>query len=66
MIKANRVRVNGVVERDAERRVTLGRDRLEVDGKPVQSERRVYVMLNKPRGLVTTVSDEQGRETVLD
>ena len=64
MIKANRVRVNGAVERDAERRVTLGRDRLEVDGKPVQSERRVYVMLNKPRGLVTTVSDEQGRETV--
>lgn len=64
MIKANRVRVNGKLERDAERRVSPGRDRLEVDGVSVQSERHVYVMLNKPRGLVTTTDDEQGRETV--
>ena len=64
LIKANRVRVNGTVERNAERRVTPGRDRLEVDGQAIRSERRVYLMLNKPRGLVTTASDEQGRETV--
>lgn len=44
--------------------MTLGSDRLEVDGQAVGSSAKVYLMLNKPRGLVTTASDEQGRETV--
>ena len=64
IIKAGRVRVNGTVQRDPERRVTLERDRIEVDGQPVRGERKVYLMLNKPRGLVTTASDEKGRATV--
>ena len=64
LIKTGRVRVNGTVRRDAEWRVVLERDRIEVDGHLVCGERKVYLMLNKPRGLITTVSDERGRETV--
>jgi 23S rRNA pseudouridine2605 synthase len=66
LIHAGRVRVNGRVQRDAEARVHLGRDRLAVDGQPVASRAPVYLMLNKPRGLVTTTADEQGRATVYE
>lgn len=45
----------------------LAEDTVAVDGRPLQLPRQhVYVMLNKPRGYVTTASDEQGRRTVLD
>jgi 23S rRNA pseudouridine2605 synthase len=53
-----------VVQRDPERALNLKRDRILVDGQPVQSQEKIYLMLNKPRGLVTTTSDEQGRDTV--
>jgi 23S rRNA pseudouridine2605 synthase len=66
LIQAGRVRVNGAVARDPERRTDWRRERIEVDGQPVAAEARVYLMLNKPRGLVTTASDEQGRATVLE
>jgi len=56
--------LNDAVVRDAERRVDLKRDRIEVDGEPVRADEKVYLMLNKPRGLVTTTNDERGRETV--
>jgi 23S rRNA pseudouridine2605 synthase len=56
--------VNGVVRRDAEWPVDLARDAIEVDGRAVSQSQKVYVMLNKPRGLVTTAADEQGRATV--
>jgi 23S rRNA pseudouridine2605 synthase len=65
LIQAGRVRLNGALCREPERRVDLKRDRFEVDGQAVTASALVYVMLNKPRGLVTTASDEQGRETVL-
>lgn len=65
-IEAGRVRLNGVVCRDPEQRVRPGRDRIEVDGRPAAAAAKVYLMLNKPRGLVTTASDEQGRETVFE
>ena len=60
------MRVNGRVCRDPGWRVDLRRDRFEVDAQAVRPETKVYLMLNKPRGWVTTVSDEQGRSTVLD
>ena len=61
---AGRVAVNGAVRRDPEWRVALGEDRLTVDGELIGSAAKVYLMLNKPRGLVTTAEDEQGRPTV--
>lgn len=42
----------------------LDKDRIEVDGRHVQPGRKIYLMMNKPRGLVTSASDEKGRETV--
>jgi 23S rRNA pseudouridine2605 synthase len=44
--------------------VRLGKDRVEVDGKPVEAGAKLYFVLNKPRGVVTTAADEQGRDTV--
>ncbi len=64
LIQAGRVRLDGRLVFDPETPSFPGRSRIEVDGVPVNSERAVYLMLNKPRGLVTTVSDEHGRDTV--
>ncbi len=66
LVRAGRVRLNGTVRRDAETAVRLGRDRIEVDGRGVKAAEKVYWMLNKPRGIVTTAEDEQGRETVYE
>ena len=64
MIRAGRVRLNGKLQRDPEQAVRLATDRIEVDGSIVGATTKVYLMLNKPRGVVTTASDEKGRETV--
>ncbi|SHJ60748.1 ribosomal large subunit pseudouridine synthase B [Thermoclostridium caenicola] len=66
MIRDGRVRVNGHTV--TEMGVTVSEhDLVEFDGKPVVPEEKpVYIMLNKPRGYVTTVSDPQGRKTVMD
>jgi 23S rRNA pseudouridine2605 synthase len=63
-IRAGHVRLNGVICCDPETPVALGRDRIQVDDVEISAARRVYLMLNKPRGVVTTASDERGRETV--
>ena len=39
-------------------------DQIAVDGKIVEAQKKIYLMMNKPRGIVTTASDEKGRETV--
>jgi len=64
LIAAGRVRWNGAVRRDPETPVHLGKDRIEIDGQPVASSSKIYLAMNKPRGVVTTASDEKGRETV--
>jgi 23S rRNA pseudouridine2605 synthase len=63
-IAAGRVRVNGVAIRDPEKPVDWKRDRIEVDGETLRAAAGVYLLLNKPRGLVATAADEQGRDTV--
>ena len=63
-MRSGRVKVDGMQRTDPEFGVHLDKARIEVDGQLVRSERKFYVMLNKPRGLVTTTSDEKGRETV--
>jgi 23S rRNA pseudouridine2605 synthase len=64
LIRAGRVRVNGNAVRNPEAPVRLGKDRLEVQGNPLQATEKIYLVVNKPRGLVTTADDEKGRETV--
>jgi len=63
-IRGGHVRLNGRPCRDIETPVRLGRDRIEVDGNVVAAESCIYLVMNKPRGLVTTASDEKGRMTV--
>jgi len=64
LIRGSRVRLNGALRRDPETRVHIGKDRIEVDGQQVAASSRIYLVLNKPRGIVTTASDEKGRDTV--
>jgi 23S rRNA pseudouridine2605 synthase len=64
LIGSGQVRVNGTVKRNPETPVFLGHDRIEVNGASIRSAEKIYLMLNKPRGLVTTASDEKGRPTI--
>jgi len=64
LIRAGRVRINGALRRDPETPAHIGKDRIEVDGKGLAGTAKIYLILNKPRGVVTTASDEKGRETV--
>ncbi|TXK59159.1 pseudouridine synthase [Alkalisalibacterium limincola] len=59
-----RVAVDGRVVDDPDHPVRVGHDSVSVDGRPIGVAPRVCIMLNKPRGLVTSASDEQGRDTV--
>ena len=65
-ITAGRVKVNGQVVRDPDHWVDLKRDRVRLDGKPLQARERVYVLLYKPTGYLTTYRDPKGRPTVYD
>ena len=63
-VREGRVRVNGEVVRDPESPTRQGVDRIDIDGQEPARAKRVVLMLNKPRGLVTTAQDEHGRATV--
>lgn len=63
-IAAGRVAVDGRVVRDPEFPIQRGRQRIAVDGRDIDQAERLYLMLNKPRGLVTSARDERGRDTV--
>jgi 23S rRNA pseudouridine2605 synthase len=63
-VRDGRVRVNGRIVLDPEFPVRPGVDRVELDAGQARPADPLYLMLNKPRGLVTTAADERGRDTV--
>ncbi len=66
LIRNGRVKLNGKVRLDPETPSNPARDSFEVDGKPIAIPEEIYLMMNKPRGFITTASDEKGRKTVYD
>jgi pseudouridine synthase len=65
LIVAGRVRVNGQVVNELGSKVDPDQDKVMLGGKRLLAERAVYLLLNKPRGYVTTVRDPEGRPTVM-
>ncbi len=59
-----RVAVNGRTAHDPELPIDATRDRIAIDGADIAARERIYLMLNKPRGIVTSAADERGRDTV--
>ena len=65
-LRAGRVTVNGAVARIGQRADPC-RDDIRLDGRPLAvAEEKVYLLLHKPRGYLSTVRDDRGRKTVLD
>ena len=65
-IGAGKVRVNGKIVQNADHWVDLERDRITLDGRPLQTAAKLYILLYKPKGYLTTYRDPEGRPTVYD
>jgi len=65
-IGAGRVRVNGRLVQTPDHWVDMDRDRVTLDGRPVRAARKIYLLLYKPKGYITTYKDPQNRPTVYD
>ncbi len=66
LIEEGRVRVNGRIVTELGTQVDMRDDRVEVDGRRLVAEKPVYVVLHKPRGVVSTVHDPEGRPSVAE
>ena len=64
LIRAGKVSLNANVTRNPEAPVHESKDRISVEGKKLAVAEKLYLMVNKPRGIVTSASDEQGREAI--
>jgi pseudouridine synthase len=65
-IAEGRVKVNGKVTRNPDHWILNGKDIVHLDGRPVRAQKKVYIALNKPAGVVTSHGDNRGRPTVYD
>ena len=65
-IGAGRVRVNGKLVQTPDHWVDIERDRVTLDGKPVRGGEKIYLLLYKPKGYLTTYKDPEGRPTIYD
>lgn len=65
MILEGKVKVNGKIIKELGTKVSE-KDKIEVNNKPIEKEIKEYYLLNKPRGVVTTTSDDKNRKTVVD
>jgi len=65
-IHAGKVRVNGNVIQNPDHWVDLERDRVSFNGKPLESAKKTYILLYKPKGYITSHGDPEGRPTVYD
>lgn len=65
LIKAGRVKVNGVTVKEMGFKVSKD-DEIVVDGHEIEKEQKVYYLLNKPKQCISAVKDDKGRRTVLD
>lgn len=63
-IHAGRVSLNGRVIENPDQWIDFDRDKILFDGKPLQPQRRIYILLYKPTGYITTFKDPDGRPTV--
>jgi len=66
IVREGKVKLRGRVERNPEKPVRMATDSIEVDGQRVRAAKKIYLMMNKPRGAVTTARDPEQRETVYD
>lgn len=65
IILQGKVKVNGITISELGTKINPAIDKVEVDGQIITSEKKVYILLNKPVGYVTTMSDEKDRPTVM-
>lgn len=66
LVRAGRVRVAGRVVREPATWVDAARERVELDGRPLAAAAPLFVLLNKPKGYLTSLGDPRGRRTVYD
>lgn len=67
MISAGRIKINGKIVKELGTKIDPRKDKVEVDGRGVRSHTNlVYILMNKPKDIVTTLRDEKGRRGVLD
>ncbi|MDF2564681.1 MAG: rluB [Massilibacillus sp.] len=66
LIKEGRVVVNGKVISELGTKVDINKDKVRVDGKLIASQENIYILMNKPKGVITSVKDDRGRKTVID